>query len=64
MRVGIGLGSSCTTAFNVSIYYPTLSLLDELHRGKYLYEKENNGKAPTKIFLDDGITNLMKYKKL
>ena len=37
MRVGIGLGSRCTTACNVSIYYPPATLLDELHREKILY---------------------------
>ena len=63
MRVGIGLGSRCTTACNVSIYYPPATLLDELHREKYLYAKENNGKAPTKIILDGGITNFDEIQK-
>ena len=57
MRVGIGLGSRCITACNTSIYYPPATLLDELHREKLLYAKENNGKVPTKIILDGGITN-------
>ena len=57
MRVGIGLGSRCITACNTSIYYPPATLLDELHREKLLYAKENNGKTPTKIILDGGITN-------
>ena len=57
MRVGIGLGSRCITACNTSIYYPPATLLDELHREKILYAKENNGKAPTKLILDGGITN-------
>ena len=63
MRVGIGLGSRCTTACNVSIYYPPASLLDELHREKLIYAKENNGKAPTKIILDGGITNFDEIQK-
>ena len=57
MRVGIGLGSRCITACNTSIYYPAATLLDELHREKMLYAKENNGNTPTKIILDGGITN-------
>lgn len=57
MRVGIGLGSRCITACNTSIYYPPATLLDELHKEKLLYAKENNGKVPTKIILDGGITN-------
>ena len=63
MRVGIGLGSRCTTACNVSIYYPPATLLDELHREKILYAKENNGNAPTKIILDGGITNFDEIQK-
>ena len=63
MRVGIGLGSRCTTACNVSIYYPPATLLDELHREKLLYAKENNGNAPTKIILDGGITNFDEIQK-
>ena len=63
MRVGIGLGSRCTTACNVSIYYPPATLLDELHREKLIYAKENNGKAPTKIILDGGITNFDEIQK-
>ena len=63
MRVGIGLGSRCTTACNVSIYYPPATLLDELHREKLIYSKENNGKAPTKIILDGGITNFDEIQK-
>ena len=63
MRVGIGLGSRCTTACNVSIYYPPATLLDELHREKLLYAKENNGNTPTKIILDEGITNFDEIQK-
>ncbi len=63
MRVGIGLGSRCTTACNVSIYYPPATLLDELHREKIIYAKENNGNAPTKIILDGGITNFDEIQK-
>ena len=63
MRVGIGLGSRCTTACNVSIYYPPATLLDELHREKILYAKENNGLTPTKIILDGGITNFDEIQK-
>ena len=63
MRVGIGLGSRCTTACNVSIYYPPATLLDELHREKLLYAKENNGLTPTKIILDGGITNFDEIQK-
>lgn len=63
MRVGIGLGSRCTTACNVSIYYPPATLLDELHREKLIYAKENNGNAPTKIILDGGITNFDEIQK-
>ena len=63
MRVGIGLGSRCTTACNVSIYYPPATLLDELHREKLLYAKENNGNTPTKIILDGGITNFDEIQK-
>ena len=63
MRVGIGLGSRCTTACNVSIYYPPATLLDELHREKLIYAKENNGDAPTKIILDGGITNFDEIQK-
>ena len=63
MRVGIGLGSRCTTACNVSIYYPPATLLDELHREKLIYAKENNGKVPTKIILDGGITNFDEIQK-
>ena len=63
MRVGIGLGSRCTTACNVSVYYPPATLLDELHREKLLYAKENNGKIPTKIILDGGITNFDEIQK-
>ena len=63
MRVGIGLGSRCTTACNVSIYYPPATLLDELHREKYIYAKENNGKNPTKVILDGGITNFDEIQK-
>jgi len=63
MRVGIGLGSRCTTACNVSIYYPPATLLDELHREKLLYAKENNGQEPTKIILDGGITNFDEIQK-
>jgi IMP dehydrogenase len=63
MRVGIGLGSRCTTACNVSIYYPPATLLDELHREKLIYAKENNGKIPTKIILDGGITNFDEIQK-
>jgi IMP dehydrogenase/GMP reductase len=63
MRVGIGLGSRCITACNTSIYYPPATLLDELHREKLLYAKENNGNAPTKIILDGGITNFDEIMK-
>ena len=63
MRVGIGLGSRCITACNVSIYYPPATLLDELHREKILYAKENNGLTPTKIILDGGITNFDEIQK-
>lgn len=63
MRVGIGLGSRCTTACNVSIYYPPATLLDELHREKLLYAKENNGQIPCKIILDGGITNFDEIQK-
>ena len=57
MRVGIGLGSRCITACNTSIYYPPATLLDELHREKLLYARENNGKSLTKLILDGDITN-------
>ena len=63
MRVGIGLGSRCTTACNVSIYYPPATLLDELHMEKINYSKENNCSAPTKICLDGGITNFDEIQK-
>lgn len=63
MRVGIGLGSRCITACNTAIYYPPATLLDELHREKLLYAKENNGYAPTKIILDGGITNFDEIMK-
>lgn len=63
MRVGIGIGSRCTTASNVSIYYPSATLLDELHREKLIYAKENNGNAPTKIILDGGIINFDEIQK-
>jgi IMP dehydrogenase/GMP reductase len=63
MRVGIGLGSRCITACNTSIYYPPATLLDELHREKILYAKENNGLTPTKIILDGGITNFDEIQK-
>ena len=63
MRVGIGLGSLSTTSSNVSIYYAPATLLDELHREKLLYAKENNGNTPTKIILDGGITNFDEIQK-
>jgi GMP reductase len=63
MRVGIGIGSRCTTSCNTSIYTPPATLLDELNQMKIEWSKEHHGDIPTKIILDGGISNFDDIQK-
>ena len=63
MRVGIGIGSRCTTSCNTSIYTPPATLLDELNQMKMEWSKEHHGDIPTKIILDGGISNFDDIQK-
>lgn len=54
VRCGIGGGSRCTSACNVSIHYGMATLISELYDEKLKYEKIH-GYAPTKIIADGGI---------
>ena len=54
-RVGIGGGSRCTTSCNVSVHFPTATLLDMLNEERKAYAHSHNGNAPTKIIADGGI---------
>ena len=52
------------TDCNVLIYYPPVTLLNEYHREKLFYAKENNGETPSKNILDNRITNFDEIQKV
>jgi IMP dehydrogenase/GMP reductase len=63
VRACIGTGSRCTTSCNVSIHYPTATLLDELRMEKERWEECYGRKCPTKIIADGGISNFDDIQK-
>lgn len=63
LRACIGTGSRCTTSCNVSIHYPTATLLDELRMEKERWEECCGRKCPTKIIADGGIANFDDIQK-
>lgn len=54
-RLSIGTGSRCTSSCNVSIHYPSATLIDNINEERKKYAHSHNGKAPTKIILDGGV---------
>lgn len=62
LRACIGTGSRCTTSCNVSIHYPTATLVDELRMVKEKWENEY-GREGTKIIVDGGISNFDDIQK-
>ena len=63
VRACIGTGSRCTTSCNVSVHYPTATLLDELRMEKERWEECHGRKCPTKIIADGGIANFDDIQK-
>ena len=63
VRACIGTGSRCTTSCNVSIHYPTATLLDELRMEKERWEESHGRECPTKIIADGGISNFDDIQK-
>lgn len=53
---------NCTTSCNVSIHYPTATLIDELRMVKEKWENEY-GRKGTKIIVDGGISNFDDIQK-
>ena len=54
---------NCTTSCNVSVHYPTATLLDELRMEKERWEECHGRKCPTKIIADGGIANFDDIQK-
>jgi len=53
---------NCTTSCNVSVHYPTATLLDELRMAKDRWESTHDKKGP-KIIMDGGISNFDDIQK-
>lgn len=62
LRASVGTGSRCTTSCNVSVHYPTATLLDELRIAKDRWESTHDKKGP-KIIMDGGISNFDDIQK-
>lgn len=54
-RLSVGTGSRCTSSCNVSIHYPSATLIDNVNEERKKYAHSHNGNAPTKIILDGGV---------
>lgn len=63
VRCFIGAGSRCTTACNVSVFYPKATLLDELNQERIKWENNHDCEAPTKLIADGGISNFDDIQK-
>lgn len=57
VRAGIGGGSRCTTSANLGVHVGMATLIDRLNEARKAYMHSHNGKAPTKIIADGGISN-------
>lgn len=62
IRLSIGSGSRCTSAANVSIYYPSATLIDELYKKKVTYDLNHVSEGP-KLIMDGGIKNFDDIQK-